>query len=210
MKASDSWRGGVKKRLGWWIGCSILAASVLLLSYAGRQVYVYASVSTDASADAAIVLGAAVWDGEPSPVFAERINHALDLYHEERVRAIVFTGGRGLGDEETEAAVAKAYAVRRGVREEDVHCETSSHVTVQNLRGARRVMAREGLADALLVSDPLHMRRSMTMAEDLGLTVSPSPTPTSRYETWRTKLGFLLRESRLYASYLVRRGFLTR
>lgn len=210
MKASDIGRMAVKGRLGCWIGCSILAASLLLLGYAGQQVYAYASVSTDASADAAIVLGAAVWGGEPSPVFAERINHAVDLYHEGRVEAIVFTGGKGLGDEETEAAVAKAYAVRRGVQDADIHCETSSHVTVQNLRGARRVMAREGLTDALLVSDPLHMRRSMTMAEDLGLTVYPSPTPTSRYETWRTKLGFLLRESRLYASYLVRRGFMGR
>lgn len=181
---------------------------IIFLGYSGQQVYTYASVSTDAPADAAIVLGAAVWDGEPSPVFAERINHAINLYQEGQVDVIIFTGGQGLGDESTEAEVAKDYALRRGIAEEHIHCETSSHITYANLRGARRVMEREELRDALLVSDPLHMRRSMKMAQDLGLDVYASPTPTSRYETWRTKLGFLVRESRLYASYLLRRRFM--
>ena len=193
------------KKIGRWIIGALIGAFLLLLAYAGQQVYAYADVTSDVDADAAIVLGAAVWEGEPSPVFAERLNHAIDLYQQERVRVLIFTGGKGWGDQHAESEVAKRYALEHGVAEADVYCEAASHVTSGNLRGARAIIAREALTDALLVSDPLHMRRAMRIAEDLGLTVYPSPTPTTRYRTWRTKLGFLLRESRLYASYLLRR-----
>lgn len=197
-----------KRRVWRWIAGGLLGALTLLLGYAGHQVYTYAGMTTDADADVAIVLGAAVWDGAPSPVFAERIHHAIRLYEAERVDRIVFTGGQGLGDAQSEAEVAKAYALQQGVAEEHIHCERQSHVTYGNLQGAKRVMAREGLRDALLVSDPLHMRRAMRMAEDLGLKVAPSPTPTTRYRTWRSQLRFLLREARLYASYLLRRPWM--
>jgi uncharacterized SAM-binding protein YcdF (DUF218 family) len=187
----------------------LVGVLVLLFGYAGQQVRSYASISTEASADAAIVLGAAVWDGQPSPVFAERINHAINLYKHGRVRAIVFTGGKGFGDGETESEIAKRYALKKGVAEEHIHCETSSHITYGNLKGAREIMEQEEFQSALVVSDPYHMRRSMQMAEDLGLDAYASPTPTSRYETWRSKVRFLVRESRLYGIYLLRRRFMT-
>jgi uncharacterized SAM-binding protein YcdF (DUF218 family) len=181
---------------------------LLLLSYSGREVYVYATVSSGASADAAIVLGAAIWRDRPSPVFAERINHAINLYRQGRVQALVFTGGKGMGDQLAESEVAVAYALRRGVADQDIYTETESHITYGNLQEAREIMAREGLGSALVVSDPLHMRRAMAIADDLGLEAYPSPTPTTRYRTWRTKSGFLLREARLYTSYLLRRPFM--
>jgi uncharacterized SAM-binding protein YcdF (DUF218 family) len=186
----------------------LLTVIGFLLVYSGQQVYAYAMVSSEVSADAAIVLGAAVWDEEPSPVFAERINHAINLYQHGRVKVLVFTGGKGFGDQMAESEVAKRYAMRHGVAEQHIYCETASHITYKNLRGARIIMAHEGLHHALLVSDPLHMRRAMRMAEDLGLVVYASPTPTTRYKTWRSKRRFLLRESRLYASYLLRRPFM--
>jgi uncharacterized SAM-binding protein YcdF (DUF218 family) len=191
-----------------WLAYSLVVALLVLFGHTGQQIYTYGSVSTEASADAAIVLGAAVWEDQPSPVFAERINHAVHLYQQARVQVIIFTGGRGLGDSQSEAEVAKDYALQRGVLAEHIYCESSSQVTYDNLRGARHIMAGLGLGDALLVSDPLHMRRSMLMAEDLGLSVHSSPTPTSRYETWRSKLGFLARETRLYVSYLLRRSWM--
>jgi uncharacterized SAM-binding protein YcdF (DUF218 family) len=191
-----------------WVVLALLTVIGFLLVYSGQQVYAYAMVSSEVSADAAIVLGAAVWDGEPSPVFEARINHAINLYQQGRVKVLVFTGGKGLGDQMAESEVAKRYAMRHGVAEQRIYCETTSHITYKNLWGARMIMAREGLRHALLVSDPLHMRRAMRMAEDLGLEVYASPTPTTRYKTWRSKGRFLVRESRLYASYLMRRPFM--
>ncbi len=185
----------------------LLLALVLSFGLAGYQVYAFASVRADASADVAIVLGAAVWDGRPSPVFEERIKHGVELYRQGRVDALVFTGGVGEGDQLAEAEVARLYALARGVPEERIYCETQSRVTYHNLKGAQTVLAREGLTTALLVSDPLHMRRATRMAQDLGMQVYPSPTPTSRYRTWRSKFGFLMSESRLYGIYLLRRLF---
>lgn len=190
-----------------WI---LLGLTALLLGYAGQQVYAYAyaAVSSTASADAAIVLGAAVLDGQPSPVFAERINHAVNLYHQGRVQVLIFTGGQGFGDTLTESEVGRRYAIQHGVAAAHIYCETVSHITYDNLKEARGIMQREELQSALLVSDPLHMRRAILIAQDLGLEIYTSPTPTSRYRTWRTKSGFLVRESRLYASYLLRRPFM--
>jgi uncharacterized SAM-binding protein YcdF (DUF218 family) len=179
--------------------------TVGLLMYAGYAVVAYASTPSTLEADVAIVLGAAVAYGEPTPVFRERIRHGIDLYQRGHVRALIFTGGVGFADERSEAEVARAYALAHGVPEADIACESRSRVTYGNLRGAQAVMVSRGYTTAVIVSDPLHMRRAMAMAEDVGIAAAPSPTPTTRYRTWRTKLGFLLRESRLYAGYLLRR-----
>lgn len=164
----------------------------------------------DASADAAIVLGAAVWNGQPSPVFAERINHAITLYHEGRVRFLIFTGGAGTNEAAAESLVAASYAIENGVAAKDTFCETSSKITFENLQGAKQITRQLGLGRVLIVSDPLHMRRSIEMARDLGLDAYPSPTQTTRYISFLSRSVFLLREIFFYGIYLVERPFIIR
>jgi uncharacterized SAM-binding protein YcdF (DUF218 family) len=172
------------------------------------DIYSYSSVSDALSADTAIVLGAAAWDGQPSPVFEERIKHAIDLYKAGRVKEIIFTGGVGDGEQVAESIVASAYAIQHGVAEQDVFCETISKFTYENLRGAKAIIRQQHLGRVLVVSDPLHMRRAMTMAQDLSLDAYPSPTPTSRYVSLQSKTEFMWGEVRYYATYLVRRPFM--
>ena len=167
------------------------------------RVYAYASVSDPSPADAAIVMGAAVWGSRPSPVFAERIRHSIHLYQEGQVQAIIFTGGLGRGDQLAEAEVAKAYAIERGVPAEHVFCETVSTVTYENIAEAAKIVERQGFSRVLMVSDPIHMKRSVTVARDLGLDAYPSPTPTTRYRSWWSKSGFLVRETGWYAGYVL-------
>jgi uncharacterized SAM-binding protein YcdF (DUF218 family) len=182
---------------------SLLAWYAILLT----DIYAYSAQRDGAPADAAVVLGAAVWGTRPSPVFAERLNHAIALYQAGEVRILVFTGGVGQSNERAEAEVARDYALQRGVPAQDIYLETRSRTTYENLREARSVLEGLGWGRILVVSDPLHMRRAVTIARDLGLDAYPSPTPTSRYETWKTKSGFLLREGYFYASYLLRSTF---
>jgi uncharacterized SAM-binding protein YcdF (DUF218 family) len=182
---------------------SLLAWYAILVT----DIYAYSAQRDGAAADAAIVLGAAVWGTRPSPVFTERINHAIALYQAGEVRVLVFTGGVGQSDEQAEAEVARDYALQRGVAAQDIYLEIRSRTTYENLREARSVLHELGGGRILVISDPLHMRRAVTIARDLGLDAYPSPTPTSRYETWKTKSGFLLREGYFYASYLLRRPF---
>jgi uncharacterized SAM-binding protein YcdF (DUF218 family) len=157
-------------------------------------------------ADAAIVLGAAAWGDKPSPVFRERINHAISLYESGYVHKILFTGGQGNLDEPPEAQVGEQYAIKQGIPQADIIVETESHTTRENLYYAQRVAAQQGLSTFLLVSDPLHMKRAMTIARDLGVKAYPSPTPSTMYRTWSSQLAFLARETRLYLSYVLRRS----
>jgi uncharacterized SAM-binding protein YcdF (DUF218 family) len=180
----------------------VLAAFVFGGSMA--SVATYAANHDPASADVAIVLGAAVWNRRPTPVFAERINHALTLYRSGTVKALIFTGGLGSRDSLTESQAAREYALARGVPERDIYIETTSRTTLDNLREAQQIMARQNLRRALVVSDPLHMKRAMAMARDLGLNAGPAPTPTTRYRTWFSQVPFLMREGYFYLIYLVR------
>ncbi len=151
----------------------------------------FSSRFEEGPADAAIVLGAAVFDEVPSPVFEERIRHGVSLYKAGKVRMLVMTGGLGPGDRATEAEAARRWSLARGVPPEAVAVETRSRTTQENLAFAQPILARHGLRTVLLVSDPLHMRRSIAIARRLGIDAAPSPTPTSRYTGWRSWTWFL-------------------
>lgn len=185
------------------ITCIITIAYII---YTALSIYSYGKINHLTKTDAAIVLGAAVWGEEPSPVFKERINHGIWLYKNEYVKKIIFTGGKGDG-EAAESIVAKAYAENNLVPSNDILIETKSKITQENLFYAKAVARDRGLNTFLIVSDPLHMKRAMLMAKDYELKALPSPTPTSRYTSWKSKATFLLREVYYYIGYQVYRIF---
>ncbi len=152
------------------------------------------SEDPESKADTAIVLGAAVIGDQPTPVFAARIDHAIALHKQGRVEKIVFTGGKSPEDDLSEAASARNYATARGVGAVDILIEEKSRTTRQNLVEAKRVMEAEKLSNALIVSDPLHLRRASLMATELKIETEASATPKSRYKSLPTQLSFLLRE----------------
>jgi uncharacterized SAM-binding protein YcdF (DUF218 family) len=175
-----------------------LAAAALLVTL--RLVYVAAVIlwvgqhDRAVPSDAIIVLGAAAYHHRPSPVLAARIDHALALYERGVAPTLIFTGGFGDGAPVSEARAAMNYAVERGVPDAHILIEERSRTTLQNLEEARALMRAAELETAVVVSDPLHLRRALIIAEDLGIEAVASPTPTSRFRTWRTQLPFLARE----------------
>jgi len=190
----------VGQRIAMALPLGLLGAVVLLGLGVLADIAAFSSRFEDGPADAAVVLGAAVFDEVPSPVFEERIRHAVSLYKAGRVRMLVMTGGLGPGDRATEAEAARRWSLARGVPPEAVAVETRSRTTQENLAFAQPILARHGLRTVLLVSDPLHMRRSIAIARRLGIDAAPSPTPTSRYTGWRSWTWFLEGE----AYYFVR------
>jgi uncharacterized SAM-binding protein YcdF (DUF218 family) len=183
----------------------ILALAVGLLA---SQIYSFRNASSDASADAAVVLGAAVWTAQVSPVFRERINHGIDLYRNGKVRKIIFTGGQGNPGEPTESSAARQYALQRGIPASDILIEEKSHTTYENILYAKQLADSHGIKKVLIVSDPLHMKRAVAMATDVGLVAAPSPTPTTRYQGLRSQMTLLAHETYYYIGYLFRRPFL--
>ncbi|MBU7584016.1 MAG: YdcF family protein [Nostoc sp. TH1S01] len=188
-----------------WVLVTVACISALSLAIAttATSIYLYGSTSNNLKADAAIVLGAAVWGEEPSPVFRERINHAIDLYKNGLVKTIIFTGGVGETNEPAEAIVGKNYAIAQQVKPSNILTETQSRTTSQNLKNAWEVAKAHQLTKFLIVSDPLHMKRAVLMARGLGMDAYSSPTPTTRYRSFSSQMEFLSRETYFYFVYLV-------
>jgi uncharacterized SAM-binding protein YcdF (DUF218 family) len=145
-------------------------------------------------ADAIVVLGAAAYDTRPSPVFTERIRHGIDLYERGYAPTLVFTGGYGNGARFSESQVARTFALRAGVPDEAILIETLSRTTRQNLSRSRDLLSERGLQRVIVVSDPLHMARALRLCHELGIDARGSPTPSSRFRSFRTQWRFLARE----------------
>ncbi len=181
----------------------IISAFTLLIVYAALEVARFGRRDDARQADAAVVLGAAVFDDQPSPVLRERINHAILLYERGLVENIVFTGGKGSVDELTEAAVSAQYAIAHGIPEDTILLEDKSTTTIENLVNTEQIAAEKGLDTFLIVSTPFHMKRAMAIADAVGLEAYPSPTRTTKWISWRTKTRAYVREVLVYAAYLV-------
>lgn len=180
---------------------------ICYIAYTALSIYSFGKINHLTKADAAIVLGAAVWGDEPSPVFEERIKHGIWLYNNGYVEKIIFTGGNGGREEPAESRVAKDYAEKNLVPDYDILIESKSKITQENLLYAKEVAIDKGLSTFLIVSDPLHMKRAMLIADDYEMKAFPSPTPTTRYRSWKTKSAFLAREVYYYTGYKIYRVF---
>lgn len=187
------------------IACIAAACIGAALLYLAAGILFYNGNGPAVRADAAIVLGAASWGDKPSPVFRERINYAVRLYKSGMVKKILFTGARDSEDEPPASAVAKRYAADQGVPEADCLEEARSRTTEENLYYARELARGNGLATFLVVSDPLHMKRAMTLARDLGMDARPAPTPTTRYRSFGSSARFLFREMYYSVSYHIKK-----
>ena len=129
------------------------------------------------SADAIVVLGAAQWDGIPSPVLKARLDHALDLYAKELAPYIVTTGSKQKGDRYTEAYTGLTYLLERGIPESKIIVIVDGSNTYQSLSATSTAIQGVGLGnEVLLVSDPYHALRAKEIAREVGLDPLFSPT----------------------------------
>lgn len=175
----------------------LVAGLFFILAYMAGQfawdIWDYRTISRDGPADVAIVLGATTDGDQPSPVYEERLRHAVDLYHRSRVGRLLLTGGKAEGAALSEAEVGRNWVLAQGVPADAVLLETESQSTRENLFNASALLG-EQVGKVLVVSDPLHMRRAMWMAKAAGLVADPSPTPTTRYQSLGSQLPMLVRE----------------
>jgi uncharacterized SAM-binding protein YcdF (DUF218 family) len=145
-------------------------------------------------AQAIVVLGAAQYDGRPSPVLQERLDHALALYEQDLAPTIVVTGGKQPADQFTEATAGYNYLRDRGVPDEAILKEVSGTNTWESLEAASGFLQARGITDVLLVSDGYHALRLEAIADELGLDADVSPTASARLSRVG-KVRALLRET---------------
>jgi len=128
---------------------------------------------------AIVVLGAAQYDGKPSPALQARLDHVVELWDAGLAGTVVVTGGKQPGDRFTEATASATYLRGKGVPEGAILREVNGRSTWQSLNDAAAILKKRGITDVVLVSDPYHAARVEGMASELGLTASVSPTRTS-------------------------------
>lgn len=157
-----------------YLGGALLVAVLIVGGVVLRILWVGGSDSRT-SADVIVVLGAAQYDGDPSPVFQARLDHAAALYREGVAPHIVTIGGGRTGDRTTEGEAGAAYLTDIGIDPSAVTAVASGDDTLASLRAAQPVLAENGWSSAVLVTDPWHAARSALMARDLGLSVQVSP-----------------------------------
>lgn len=161
----------------------------------------YSNVYEDEKCDVAIVLGAAANDNGVSEVYKQRLNHAARLYQNADVAKIIVTGGMGDGNSFTDAYMARKYLESVGIPDNAILEEDTSAITQENLENAKKIMNENEYQTALIVSDPLHMKRAMLLARDARIEAFSSPTQTSAYKTIKTKIPFVARETFFYIGY---------
>jgi uncharacterized SAM-binding protein YcdF (DUF218 family) len=129
--------------------------------------------------DAIVVLGAAQYNGRPSPVLRARLDHALQLYREGLAPRIVVTGGVGRGDTTSEATVARNYLLNRQVPARAVIAQPQGRSTQASMTAVADWLESAHLKRVILVSDPFHMFRLRMEARRTNLEAYTSPTESS-------------------------------
>ena len=159
---------------------SVLFLSLAFVLFNTFRIFQFSQESANESADAAIVLGGAVLQDQPSVEYEQRIKHSISLYQAGKVKQLIFTGKPGDDSNLAASQVAKLYALIEGVPSEVVLGDESSAVVGESLKNARKIMDQHGMGSALVVGDAIQMKRIIVMAKDLGIQAYSSPTPNSR------------------------------
>ncbi len=158
---------------------ALLAAGAFIWGYwVYRQIEIYAHQDQAAPADAIGVLGAAEYDGRPSPVYRARLDHALELYQRGIAPLIITLGGPG-GDQYNEGSVGADYLMSKGVPEKDIIAATESSNTEESAQRIAVIARANGLHRLVIVSDDTHMFRihAICAADGLDVLTSPRPAP---------------------------------
>jgi uncharacterized SAM-binding protein YcdF (DUF218 family) len=180
-----------RRRRSWlrWTAVALLALAVLYPTVTFARVWWASRQDGARDAQAIVVLGAAQYDGRPSPALQNRLDQALALWEQGLAPLIVVTGGRQEGDRFTEATSGYNYLRSRGVPDEALRLEVQGHTTYESVAATARFLREEGLDDVILVSSPATAARLTGIADELGLDAVVSPS------AGRASLRALLRET---------------
>jgi uncharacterized SAM-binding protein YcdF (DUF218 family) len=187
----------------------ILAASIVLLwALAVGCVLLAGAWRNERPADAILVLGAAQYNGRPSPVLRARLDYALDLHGRGLAHRLIFTGGVGTGDTLSEAEVSRRYAVNAGVPDSLILVERQGETSAQSVGAAAALMRAHGLRSALVVSDGYHMMRLELLVRRAGIRPYRAPAPDAPIDrgTRQTRWRYVLRESALFPATAILGG----
>ena len=183
FKAPTWWRRGGWRRV---FGCIAVFLSLVVAYFAISLFQVWSTGRSHhgGQVDAIVVMGAAQYDGRPSPQLQARLDHVIELWNEGVAPTIIVTGGNQPGDRFTEAESSTNYLVKNGVPESVIIGEDSGRSSWESLQLVADLARDRGIGTIVLVSDPYHSLRIRLMAEELGFRAYTSSTSTSPVHGW--------------------------
>ncbi len=168
----------------------VVAAVLVYLAVSLLQVWLTSREYDPHPAAAIMVMGAAQYNGVPSPDLRARLDEALLLFRKGDSKLIVVTGGKEKGDRFTEAQAGARYLASMGVPASDI-LQAGGNTTYENVADAAPQLLARHATTVLVTTDPFHEDRSMAIASSMGLHPSPTPTRTSPIKGWSTVPYFL-------------------
>ncbi|MEG6566267.1 YdcF family protein [Thermoanaerobacterium saccharolyticum] len=179
----------------------LISFVVILNIIAEIQVITFAYNAKPIKSDAIIVLGCAVYGKNPSPFFKERLNEAIKLYKEGLGKYIIVSGGKGLGEDISEAEAGNGYLLKNGIPDNTILKDDKSYSTLQNLENSKKIMDQKSLKTAIIVSNKFHLKRASIIAKEAGINASYSGVFVKRY-FYEEVYGFLREAPALLYMYL--------
>jgi vancomycin permeability regulator SanA len=194
----------MRRLLKWGVlaGLAILAVFLLYGFYIYGQIRDWAARDDVHPAEAIVVLGAAQYNGRPSPVLKARLDHAFDLYRKGYARTIITTGSYGPDPNFSEAQVSTKYLVQHGVDSSNIITDQGGGSTYDSIEATSSILKAKGWNTALVVSDGFHLYRVKRMFTDKGIIAYTSPAPNSPIEVESSqRFWHSLREVVLFSAY---------
>jgi uncharacterized SAM-binding protein YcdF (DUF218 family) len=179
------------KRALWNIAAVALSLVLLYTAWISIEIERQSTREEAQPADVILVLGAAEYRGNPSPVLKARLNHALELYRLNLAPRIMTTGGAGGDPDYTEGEVGRSYLSDEGVPSEAIIVEREGNSTVASTALAGEIMRRMGLTSVIVVSDGYHIYRVKKMLEFRGLKVYGSPRREHPHDSLRERWNYV-------------------
>jgi vancomycin permeability regulator SanA len=181
---------------------TVLLVIIVLPLYVGGRVWYTANHTDPVKSDAIVVLGAAQFDGVPSPVLEARLLEAKRIFEKKLAPRILTVGSRAPGDRTTEAASGFSWLVDKGIAKKYVDSIPYGRDTFDSTKSYVNVMKKLNLKTAIIVTDQYHCLRALTMASDLGISATCAPTRTGPASTSNSSFRYLVRETGAYLAYV--------
>jgi vancomycin permeability regulator SanA len=187
---------------------AILLVIIAVTLYAVGVTWQAAHNTLTREGDVIVVLGAAQLNGRPGEVLQARLDEAKRIYDLGLARHIITVGAGAPGDRTTEAASGKYWLSAHGIKSKNISALEVGRDTWVSTENYVKFMKLKNMQDVIIVTDPFHCRRAMTMANDLGVVATCSPVKTGPNALAASGKRYLIREAGAYLAYvsLGRRG----
>ena len=170
-------------------------------SFFFAQVWYEAHFPKLRSADYAVVMGAAQYDGRPSDALEARLVEAKRLYDSALVKKIVTVGAGAPGDRYTEARAGRIWLIQNGVSRNNAIEIGKGRDTIQSVKAFTDYFKKNKINNIIIVTDPYHCKRSLFISADLGINATCSPVKNGPYSLKNSSLHYLWREGNAYIAY---------